>query len=110
MEKNRLIISKELFVKAVNDAKEVNDYGDGLNRFFRSNGCDGYLLQPDCIGTVIDLLHYMFAEKDDGEWISYFCFDLNFGRDYELGCVTDYDGSEIKLETVEDLYDFLTKK
>lgn len=83
------------------------DYSNRLNEFFSSNGCDGYLYQPDCADIMIDLLHYIFAEKDRGEWISYFCYDLDFGRKYKPGCVTDPDGSGSKLETAEDLYDLL---
>ena len=103
------IISKEDFIKVINDVQKVNDYGNGLNEFFRKNNVEGWLIQPDCTDTVVNLLHYIFGGKDADEWIGYFCFELDFGRKYHSGRITDADGSDIKMASAEDLYEFLIK-
>jgi hypothetical protein len=48
--------------------------------------------------------------KDDEEWVNYWVYDLNWGLNYKSGCVRNADGSDIKLETLRDLYDFLIAK
>lgn len=103
------IISKENFIKAIGDIQKAHDYSDSLNEFFRKSDVEGWLIQPDCTDTVINLLHYIFGEKDADEWISYFCYELDFGREYHSGSITYVDGSDIKMENAEDLYEFLIR-
>ena len=45
--------------------------------------------------------------EDQGEDISYFIYELDYGRDYEEGCITDQDGNNIDFSTAEKLYDYL---
>lgn len=90
--------------------KEVEDvyrYHEKLNDFFRDNDVDGCIYQPDCTVAILKLLHNLFGEKDKDEWISYFCFELDFGAKYKDGVVKDADGAPIKLSTYEDLYNIL---
>lgn len=104
------IISKSDFTKAITEIRDVWDYHSKLNKFFSENRAEGYLFQPDCIITAVNLLHLMFGSADADEWISYFCFDLDFGRDWKPGSLSDATGKDIKLQTPEDLYDFLTEE
>lgn len=62
---------------------------------------------PNCIETATDLLSLIFC--DEGKWIDYYVYELNFGESYQPGMVERADGTEIPLETVEDLYNLLTK-
>ena len=101
------IISKEDFIAIIEDIKGVNDYHNGLNNYFRKSGVDGYIFQPDCTASVIKLLHNIFGEADRDEWIDYFCFELDFGKKWKEGTITEKDGTDIKLETPEDLYNYL---
>lgn len=102
------MISKEEFVKAINDVKNTTKYQEGLNNYFRKNNAEGYIFQPDCCDTVLRLLHTYFANGDKNEWIDYFCFELDFGRKWEHGSIKDKDGNEIVLKTPEDLYELIS--
>ena len=42
--------------------------------------------------------------------ISYWVFELDFGRKWTENSVTDSYGYPIKLQTSDDLYNYLTKK
>lgn len=101
-------ISKEAFINVIEDLKESNDYQKNLNKFFKNNNVDGYIYQPDCSCSVVKLLHIIFENSDADEWISFFCFDLDFGRKWKPGIVTAKDGSTINIATAEELYDYLT--
>lgn len=101
------MISKELFVEVINDMERAERYQSDLNDFFRSHDTDGYIFQPDCSVSVLRLLHNFFGKADENDWISYFCFELNFGKAYKPGCVTDKNNNNIDLSNAESLYDFL---
>lgn len=105
-----MIISKEDFVSIMDDLQKTNDYQRGLNRYFKNNDVDGYIYQPDCSCSVIKLLHMIFSDADFNEWISYFCFELDFGRKWKPKIITEKDGTDIKLETSEDLYNYLSRR
>ena len=102
-----IMITKEEFVAIIDEVEQVHKYSDSLNHFFHQNNVQGYLFQPNCTETALRLLHLMFKQADTDEWISYFCYELNFGRKWKEGTVKDRDGADIKLQTPEDLYDFL---
>lgn len=106
---NKDILTKETFIEIMEDIQKSHDYQEGLNDYFKKHDVDGYIYQPDCLSSSLKLLHLIFAEKDINEWISYFCFELDFGRKYKDGMVTDENGKNISLATVEDLYILLTE-
>ena len=93
----------------MDDVKKVCDYGVSLNNFLHKNGSEGYIYQPDCASTVLKLLHAIFEDEDKNGWICYYSFDLDFGRKWKAGMVTDENGKDIALSSAEELYDFLTQ-
>ena len=109
-EEDLILLSKEQFINAINDVENVCRYQEGLNNYFRKNNVDGYIFQPDCSSTVIGLLHTVLGEKDKDEWIDYFCFELDFGKKWKEGVITEKDGTDIILKTAEDLYNLLEKQ
>lgn len=102
-------LSKDDFVDALKDVEMVCKYQEGLNNFFRKNNVDGCIFQPDCSSTVLRLLHLILNDADKDKWIEYFCFELDFGKKWEPGMITEKDGTEIILKTPEDLYEVLQK-
>lgn len=101
------MLSKDEFIKALDEVEKVNKYNEELNSVFRKNGVDGYIFQPDCTATVLRLLHILFEKADKDEWIEYFCYELDFGKNWKSGIIINKDGSDIKLGTSEDLYNYL---
>jgi hypothetical protein len=59
----------------------------------------------NCQSLALDLIGDLFRDTDD--WIGYWAIELDFGKRYKDGCVTEEDGTIIPLRTVEDLYNFL---
>lgn len=102
-------ISKDDFVKAIEDVRSAERCSTNLNYFFKENKVDGYLFFPDCSTTVVRLLHKIFGKADQDDWISYFCFELDFGKKWKEGCIRDADGQNIDLHNAEVLYDFLVR-
>ena len=46
--------------------------------------------------------------RDQYEYIDYFIYELDYGRKYEAGMITDENGQDIDLHTPELLYDFIS--
>lgn len=105
-------ISRQDFEKTIDNVRKVYDYHDKLNAFYRQNGVDGYIIQPDCQAMVIRLLHIMFGEADKGNVIEWFCYDLEFGTKWDDKTLTlkDIYGNPIKMQTAGELYDYLCSR
>ncbi len=66
--------------------------------------CNGAGLQISHEGIVVKLLEKLM--KDGVGNISYFIYELDYGREYQEGFVSDNNGN-IDISTPEKLYDFL---
>lgn len=66
------------------------------------------LYDASCIDEAVKLLEILCDDEEDG-MISYWMWELDCGRKWHPGCVIDVNGNDIKLETVEDLYNYLAQ-
>lgn len=106
------MISKEKFVEIINRLKNYNELQDKIDELFKDNienrEKDFMNAGSICVGhesVVVKLLEKMF----DTDIISYWIYELNYGKEYTDGCVLDENMNEIDLSTVEKLYDYLIK-
>ena len=92
----------------VNYLYELKEYHETCNKVSVASNGGINLYDVTGIGDVtVDLLQNTMRDKND--WIPYWMYELNFGRDYRPGCVTR-DGSEIPLQTFDDVYDLLVSE
>ena len=68
--------------------------------------CNGAALQISHESTVVFLLRKLL--NDAVENIDYFIYELDYGRKYESGMITDENEKDIDFSTAEKLYDYLT--
>lgn len=99
-------ITKSKFVDYINQIQKLIDGEDELNIVGRKL-FDSFEI---CFGYYVDLglqiLIDVFDDKDN--WICYFVYELDFGKKWKQGMVTEND-VDVKLQTAEDLYDLLIK-
>ena len=67
--------------------------------------CNAAALQISHESTVVFLLKKMMHDKYDN--IEYFLYELDYGRKYESGMITDEQGKDIDIHTPELLYDYI---
>lgn len=96
------MISFDKFEYYINTIKRESDFVDSLTDILRT---DILLEKLNCQSLALDLIGDLFRDTDD--WIGYWAIELDFGKRYKDGCVTEEDGTIIPLRTVEDLYNFL---
>ena len=108
-------ITKDLFVTCIQSIQDTYDFQmsvSGLaskyNREHRHEYVDlGSFEYPDCTTALQELLEV--ATYDTSGWISYFCWELDFGREYKPGTVTD-NGKDVPLATIDDLWEVLNEE
>lgn len=107
--KPRIKLTKEKFIQIM-DALLEQDYENNkkneafqvlLPETFVCYTGDG--LEP----ILLSILKEAF--NDQGDWIGYYIYELDYGRKYEEGCATYKDGGNIDISTPSSLYDFLIK-
>ena len=108
------MIKKELFVETITFLKERNDAMIKLNKMFTEEFEDSvfypyFKYEAQMLKVLAASFDYDEAIID--EWISYFCFEMDFGRKYKPDeeYAWEKDGTPIKIGTPEELYDYLFK-
>lgn len=115
MQKNKCVcevpLTKREFVDILNRLREATELVDKVEELFcdsRENlecdFCNGAGLQISHEGIVVKLLEKLMHDTFGN--ISYFIYELDYGREYQEGCISDKNGN-IDISTLEKLYDFL---
>lgn len=118
MQKNKCVyevpLTKQEFVDILNRLREATELVDKVEELFRNSreslGCDlrnGAGLQISHEGIVIKLLEILM--RDNAGNILYFIYELDYGKTYQKGCISDQSGN-IDFSTSEKLYDYLMKE
>lgn len=115
MQKNKCVyevpLTKQEFVDILNRLREATELADKVEELFRDSRdnlecdfCNGAGLQISHEGIVVKLLEKLM--QDSVSNISYFIYELDYGREYQEGCISDKNGN-IDVSTPEKLYDYM---
>lgn len=106
------VLSKKEFVDIIDRLREASDLQDRVDEIFRNSReniendfCNAAALQISHESTVVFLLKKMMCDRYDN--IEYFLYELDYGRKYESGMITDDKGQDIDIHTPELLYDYI---
>lgn len=104
-------LKKAEFVDIINRLKASSEVVDKVDEIFRNSRekletefLNGAGLQISHEGIVVKLLEKLMRDKS--EIISYFIYELEYGKEYQEGCFADKTGN-IDISTAEKLYDVL---
>ena len=105
------ILSKKEFVQIINQLKEVNDFVEETNNKARKLNdaiiSDFFNVGSLSISHEMIVLHLLEKMFNDSDIISYWLYELDYGKKYKEGDITEIDGTIIDISTPEKLYDFL---
>lgn len=106
------IITYEEFESYINELKEIDEFQTQLDTLIRSYNKSGrgqaeYIYLPTLFDSVIELLQK--ATGDNSEYINFWIYELDFGREYKKGSVKHVNGENIALKTTKDLWNLLTE-
>ena len=112
---NGVPLSKMEFVDIIARLQEASELVDKVEELFRNSRdnldcdfCNGAGLQISHEGVVVDLLQKLMRDELV-ENISYFIYELDYGKRFELGDVMDEE-RQIDIGTAEKLYDYLVEE
>lgn len=100
------ILSKKDFCNIIDKLKRNEEYIDKLNDVFKTYKSETQVFSTGLESSIVEILEIIFNDTEEN-WISYWCWELDFGKYYSEGTVTESNGKAIPLKTAEDLYDFL---
>ena len=104
MENLRNVYSKDEFIAIMGENQKAWDFQDKLNSLFYEYKMDCSVVSKNEIEVIIRTLGKMFMDKAD--WIGYFVCDLDFGKNYEDGCI-EVDGKNVSMKNAGELWDIL---
>lgn len=98
------------FNKYLTKIRSILDFDEDVTNLFSKFGreCGYYeatFAYPHMADDCVKLLQIL--TKDEGDWIGYYVYELDFGRNYKPGDVKDDKGNNIPLQTTEDLWNIL---
>lgn len=105
------MVTKEKFFEILDYIQENEKFENDLRDLLYNTEKDTDFLDgamfTDCRmeDYILQLLENMF--EDFNGWIGYWIYDLEFGAKWTPDSITDVNGKSIKLQTKEDLYNFL---
>lgn len=107
-------LDKSEFVRIINRLRESSELVDKVNELFRNSRdnvdcdfCNGAGLQISHESLVVNLLEKLM--RDQYENISYYIYELKYGKQYKPGMITGPEGN-IDLSSPEALYDYLVQE
>lgn len=103
-----LPLTRELFTKTLNFIQEQWDVTRKINELF-TEAFEDSVFYPYFKYEAVLVKVLAAAMQDKEEWIEYFIYELNMGKEYQPGNIT-VNGENIKLATIDDLYDLLVKE
>lgn len=110
------IISKDHFVACLKVLQDSDDMARRINgivqEYNRDDFISGYsFINTDTETKLIETLE--IAMNDIDHWISWWCFEADYGRNKSIIDSTMYENGQVKhfdITTADQLYDFLVKE
>ncbi|MDD4804636.1 MAG: hypothetical protein PHN69_05635 [Candidatus Pacebacteria bacterium] len=103
--KENEMISKENFIKYMNELHSLCKAEDELNNALQNIGTENILWFDKHKSLIVDILQDAFDDKEN-DWIGYAIYELDWFSKYEDGTIT-FDGKNVPLKDAGDLYDLL---
>lgn len=99
-------MNKQLFTKCIEQLKAHQEKSDKICNLLDSLSEERNCFYPfsDDDQLIFSILADYYSEEIMENEIAYFCYDLEFGKCWSPGTITQ-DDKDIKMETINDLYD-----
>ena len=105
------ILSKEGFVKVINELEKQVRFEESLEELYNNFGGEApWNPNGRLLDETIHTLNVMFDLEETltyGSDIDYFVYELDFGQNPDDLHIEDEDGNEITWHNAEELYDYI---
>ena len=104
---NNCILSTDKFCEIMKELELEKNKKENFNIALQNFCDDGFFYRDGLEHVVINLLQEIMKDKEN-DWIGYYIYELDFGKEYKDGMVEE-NNTIIKLKTYTDLYNLLLK-
>ena len=106
-------LKKQTFVEAINaiekQQKENIIFAENMAKCFPNTNSSDFMGDTDFVTTaLITVLKELYDIRNN--WIEYFCWELDFGRENWRLKAYDENKKEIPFSTAEELFEFLSSR
>lgn len=104
-------MNKELFTKCISQLKTHQEKSDKVCNLLDELSDEASYFYPYSSDDelILDFLRDHYGESIVENDICYFCYELNFGADWEPGTIT-WNDEDVKMATIDDLYEICEKE
>lgn len=102
------MISKENFIKYMNQIKTNQEKIKRINQVLNENCDDNIYCPPSLESTLVDVLEEVF--QDESKLIICFIYDMAFGKQCDKVLIEEYGEDIINIKSSENLYDILIRR
>ena len=103
-------LSKEQFCHIINFMKDRSAAQSKIDDLFSKEFTDSIFLPYSRYETEMLKLLEIVMHDTESNWISYFIYDLDFGKEWKEDSVLSADNVPIPLRTPEELYNMLVEE
>jgi hypothetical protein len=111
--KFKIKMTKKLFTETIQALQNQYDHDSKCNEAFKVILPDDFVIgykNNFLSNQIVKLLQVAMNDEQAHSWIEYWLYELEFGKQYKKGCVTEKDGSVIDISSAGKLYEFLEKQ
>lgn len=114
------MITKRTFTNCISAIQATTEFEDNIYNVINKHNhkyphmyVDYSGFTPNCENELLQVLEDIFNDQDGV--IGFFCYDIDFGTNWYEGCYVERnprtgEETEIKLATVDDLWEYLNRK
>lgn len=100
------MITKERFIITLTELKQLDEDIEGVHKALKKLDSDFGGFYIGRLSTlIIGLLEA--STNDTDSFLSYWIYELDWGKKWKKGTVTSKEGKDIKLKTMDDLYNYI---
>lgn len=94
----------DFMTRIIEEEDRFNAFAESVEKYYNGSS----LMCSEGSELPIEILRAVM--NDEGEWITYWLYELNRGEYWKPGMITDDETNEdVPLRTLEDLYNVLTR-
>jgi len=103
------MMKKQIFIKLMTELIKLKKDENNLNKAFKKFEPDfNYITFGRYEALIVNTLKEAMNDKYD--YISYWLYELDHGKEAKKNTVTNENGKNIPIKTLNDLYNIITEK
>ena len=105
-----ITFTKKMFIETINDIQKQYEHDSKCGDAFSVILPEDFITSYDnhyIFNSLLEIIKIAFNDNHEDSWIDYYIYELDFGKKFKMGMVTDKNNNDCDLSNAETLYKFL---